>query len=156
MSAALCSLVSAPLPANVAIARSLKVTATSAPNCFQAGGDWIHLLPSGVLRLDVRLTIDTDDSALEKIVDEVLAANAKSVEEFRAGKEKAFNALIGQAMKASKGKAHPGLRQGENMSCIVSSSAFSVRGGILPKWLARRTLSTVRIWSRRINPSLPA
>jgi aspartyl-tRNA(Asn)/glutamyl-tRNA(Gln) amidotransferase subunit B len=49
----------------------------------------------------------SDSGALEKIVDEVLAANAKSVEEFRAGKEKAFNALIGQAMKASKGKANP-------------------------------------------------
>jgi aspartyl-tRNA(Asn)/glutamyl-tRNA(Gln) amidotransferase subunit B len=49
----------------------------------------------------------SDTGALEKIVDEVLAANAKSVEEFRAGKEKAFNALIGQAMKASKGKANP-------------------------------------------------
>jgi aspartyl-tRNA(Asn)/glutamyl-tRNA(Gln) amidotransferase subunit B len=45
--------------------------------------------------------------AIEKIVDEVLAANAKSVEEFRAGKEKAFNALVGQAMKATKGKANP-------------------------------------------------
>ncbi len=49
----------------------------------------------------------SDTGALEKIVDEVLAANAKSVEEFRAGKEKAFNALIGQAMKASRGKANP-------------------------------------------------
>jgi aspartyl-tRNA(Asn)/glutamyl-tRNA(Gln) amidotransferase subunit B len=49
----------------------------------------------------------SDSGALEKIVDEVLAANARSVEEFRAGKEKAFNALIGQAMKASKGKANP-------------------------------------------------
>jgi aspartyl-tRNA(Asn)/glutamyl-tRNA(Gln) amidotransferase subunit B len=49
----------------------------------------------------------SDTGALEKIVDEVLAANAKSVEEYRAGKEKAFNALIGQAMKASKGKANP-------------------------------------------------
>jgi aspartyl-tRNA(Asn)/glutamyl-tRNA(Gln) amidotransferase subunit B len=49
----------------------------------------------------------SDSGALEKIVDEVLAANAKSVEEFRAGKEKAFNALIGQAMKATKGKANP-------------------------------------------------
>ena len=49
----------------------------------------------------------SDSGALEKIVDEVLAANEKSVEEFRAGKEKAFNALIGQAMKASKGKANP-------------------------------------------------
>jgi aspartyl-tRNA(Asn)/glutamyl-tRNA(Gln) amidotransferase subunit B len=49
----------------------------------------------------------SDSGALEKIVDEVLAANAKSVEEYKAGKEKAFNALIGQAMKASKGKANP-------------------------------------------------
>jgi aspartyl-tRNA(Asn)/glutamyl-tRNA(Gln) amidotransferase subunit B len=49
----------------------------------------------------------SDSGALEAIIDEVLAANEKSVEEFRAGKEKAFNALIGQAMKASKGKANP-------------------------------------------------
>jgi aspartyl-tRNA(Asn)/glutamyl-tRNA(Gln) amidotransferase subunit B len=49
----------------------------------------------------------SDSGALEKIIDEVLAANAKSVEEFRAGKEKAFNSLIGQAMKATKGKANP-------------------------------------------------
>ncbi len=48
-----------------------------------------------------------DSSALLAIVDEVIAANAKSVEEFRAGKEKAFNALVGQVMKASKGKANP-------------------------------------------------
>ena len=49
----------------------------------------------------------SDAGALEKIIDEVLAANPKSVEEFRAGKEKAFNALVGQAMKATKGKANP-------------------------------------------------
>ena len=49
----------------------------------------------------------SDTDALEKIIDDVLAANAKSVEEFRAGKEKAFNALIGQAMKATQGKANP-------------------------------------------------
>ena len=49
----------------------------------------------------------TDTCAIEKIIDEVLAANARSVEEFRAGKEKAFNALVGQAMKATKGKANP-------------------------------------------------
>jgi aspartyl-tRNA(Asn)/glutamyl-tRNA(Gln) amidotransferase subunit B len=49
----------------------------------------------------------SDSGALEKIVDQVLAANAKSVEEFRAGKEQAINALIGQAMKASRGKANP-------------------------------------------------
>jgi aspartyl-tRNA(Asn)/glutamyl-tRNA(Gln) amidotransferase subunit B len=49
----------------------------------------------------------SDTGALEAIVDDVLAANAKSVEQYRAGKEAAINALIGQAMKASKGKANP-------------------------------------------------
>ncbi|UDM50271.1 Asp-tRNA(Asn)/Glu-tRNA(Gln) amidotransferase subunit GatB [Cupriavidus sp. MP-37] len=49
----------------------------------------------------------SDSGELEKIIDDVLAANAKSVEEFRSGKEKAFNALVGQAMKATKGKANP-------------------------------------------------
>ena len=48
-----------------------------------------------------------DSGALEAIVDAVIAANAKSVEEFRAGKDKAFNALVGQVMKASKGQANP-------------------------------------------------
>lgn len=54
---------------------------------------------------DLKQSNDTGE--LERILDEVLAANAKSVEEFRAGKEKAFNALVGQAMKATKGKANP-------------------------------------------------
>ena len=49
----------------------------------------------------------TDSGAIEAIIDEVLANNAKSVEEFKAGKEKAFNALVGQVMKASRGKANP-------------------------------------------------
>jgi aspartyl-tRNA(Asn)/glutamyl-tRNA(Gln) amidotransferase subunit B len=48
-----------------------------------------------------------DSGALEKIVDEVIAANAANVEQIRAGKDKAFNALVGQCMKASKGKANP-------------------------------------------------
>ena len=48
-----------------------------------------------------------DTGALEKIIDDVLAANAENVDEFRAGKDKAFNALVGQVMKASKGKANP-------------------------------------------------
>ena len=48
-----------------------------------------------------------DAGALEAIVDEVIAANAKSVDEYRAGKDKAFNAHVGQVMKASKGKANP-------------------------------------------------
>lgn len=49
----------------------------------------------------------SDSSALEGIVAQVLAANPKSVEQFKAGKEAAINALIGQAMKASKGQANP-------------------------------------------------
>jgi len=51
----------------------------------------------------------SDSGAIEAILDEVLAANQKSVDEFRAGKDKAFNALVGQAMKATKGKANPAL-----------------------------------------------
>jgi aspartyl-tRNA(Asn)/glutamyl-tRNA(Gln) amidotransferase subunit B len=50
---------------------------------------------------------ESDSGAIEAIIDEVLAANQAMVEEFKAGKEKAFNALVGQAMKASKGKANP-------------------------------------------------
>ena len=49
----------------------------------------------------------TDTGAIEALIDEVLAANAAMVAEFKAGKEKAFNALVGQAMKATKGKANP-------------------------------------------------
>jgi aspartyl-tRNA(Asn)/glutamyl-tRNA(Gln) amidotransferase subunit B len=48
-----------------------------------------------------------DTGALEGIIDEVIAANADNVAQFRAGKDKAFNALVGQIMKASKGKANP-------------------------------------------------
>ena len=48
-----------------------------------------------------------DAGALEAIVERVIAANARSVDEYRAGKEKAFNALIGQVMKATQGKANP-------------------------------------------------
>jgi aspartyl-tRNA(Asn)/glutamyl-tRNA(Gln) amidotransferase subunit B len=50
---------------------------------------------------------ESDSGAIEAIVDEIIAANAAMVEEFKAGKEKAFNGLVGQVMKASKGKANP-------------------------------------------------
>jgi len=49
----------------------------------------------------------SDAGELERVIDGVLAANPKSVEEYRAGKEKAFNALVGQAMKATRGKGNP-------------------------------------------------
>jgi aspartyl-tRNA(Asn)/glutamyl-tRNA(Gln) amidotransferase subunit B len=49
-----------------------------------------------------------DTGELEKIIDDVLAANPKNVEEFKAGNSKALNGLVGPIMKASKGKANPG------------------------------------------------
>ncbi|MFT4193091.1 MAG: Asp-tRNA(Asn)/Glu-tRNA(Gln) amidotransferase GatCAB subunit B, partial [Ottowia sp.] len=48
-----------------------------------------------------------DTGALEKIVDTVIAANPDNVAQFKAGRDKAFNALVGQVMKASQGKANP-------------------------------------------------
>jgi aspartyl-tRNA(Asn)/glutamyl-tRNA(Gln) amidotransferase subunit B len=48
-----------------------------------------------------------DTGALETIIDGVLATNQKNIDEYRAGKDKAFNALVGQVMKASQGKANP-------------------------------------------------
>jgi len=49
----------------------------------------------------------TDSAAIEKLVDEVIAANPDQVEQYRAGKEKVFGFFVGQAMKESKGKANP-------------------------------------------------
>ncbi len=49
----------------------------------------------------------SDSGAIEKVVDQVLAANAKQVEDYRSGKDKAFNSLVGQVMKATQGKANP-------------------------------------------------
>ena len=48
-----------------------------------------------------------DTGALEAIINEVIAANPDNVAQYKAGKDKAFNALVGQIMKASKGKANP-------------------------------------------------
>ena len=50
---------------------------------------------------------ETDTGAIEAIIKEVLAANENMVAEYKSGKEKAFNGLVGQVMKASKGKANP-------------------------------------------------
>ena len=84
---------------------------------FDVGGGFdVQLRGSAIVALqgDVDAIIEarglkqiSDTDAIEKIVDEVLASNAKSVDEYRAGKERAFNALVGQAMKATKGKANP-------------------------------------------------
>jgi aspartyl-tRNA(Asn)/glutamyl-tRNA(Gln) amidotransferase subunit B len=72
-------------------------------------GDTFEDINSIVLKLvdDQGLKQMSDSGELEKIIDDVLAANAKNVEEIRAGITKAMNALVGQAMKATKGKANP-------------------------------------------------
>ncbi len=49
----------------------------------------------------------SDSGELERIADAVIAANAKQIEDYRAGKERAFNSLVGQVMKATRGKANP-------------------------------------------------
>ncbi|HIJ82113.1 MAG TPA: Asp-tRNA(Asn)/Glu-tRNA(Gln) amidotransferase subunit GatB [Desulfuromonadales bacterium] len=49
----------------------------------------------------------SDSGAIEAIIDEIMAANAEQVEEYRSGKEKVFGFFVGQVMKASKGKANP-------------------------------------------------
>ncbi len=50
----------------------------------------------------------SDSSEIEALVDQVIAANAQQAEDFKNGKEKALNSLVGQVMKLSKGKANPG------------------------------------------------
>jgi aspartyl-tRNA(Asn)/glutamyl-tRNA(Gln) amidotransferase subunit B len=69
---------------------------------------WTHNRADiGQIVKDKNLAPMSDTGALEKIVDDVIAANADNVAQFKAGKDKAFNALVGQVMKASKGKANP-------------------------------------------------
>ncbi|HSN21264.1 MAG TPA: Asp-tRNA(Asn)/Glu-tRNA(Gln) amidotransferase subunit GatB [Usitatibacter sp.] len=67
------------------------------------------------------LTQISDAGALEAAVDRVLAASAKLVEDYRSGKEKAFNALVGQVMKATQGKANPA-QAGEILRRKLSAS----------------------------------
>lgn len=54
------------------------------------------------------LKTENDEGALKKVLEEVIAANPQSVEDYRNGKEKAIGFLVGQTMKAMKGKADPG------------------------------------------------
>jgi aspartyl-tRNA(Asn)/glutamyl-tRNA(Gln) amidotransferase subunit B len=82
-------------------------------------GDSLEEVTAGVIALAALRQIDdiieakglkqmNDTGELEKIIDDVLAANPKNVEEFKAGNTKALNGLVGPIMKASKGKANPG------------------------------------------------
>ena len=49
----------------------------------------------------------SDIGELERVCDQVIAANAQQVADYRSGKEKAFNSLVGQVMKLTQGKANP-------------------------------------------------
>ena len=66
-----------------------------------------HVGTVSVLIEELGLKQMNDAGALETIVDTVLAANPKNVEEYKAGNSKALNALVGQIMKGSQGKANP-------------------------------------------------
>ena len=66
-----------------------------------------HKKPADEVIAERGLEQTSDASALEKVVDSVLAASARQVEDYRAGKEKAFQSLVGQVMKATRGKANP-------------------------------------------------
>jgi aspartyl-tRNA(Asn)/glutamyl-tRNA(Gln) amidotransferase subunit B len=70
-----------------------------------SGGDAGSAVDSVIENLGLKQM--NDSSALDALIDDVLATNAPMVEQFRAGKDKAFNALVGMVMKASKGKANP-------------------------------------------------
>jgi len=66
----------------------------------------------------------SDSGALEGIVDRVLAANAQQVADYRSGKEKAFNSLVGQVMRATRGKANP-----QQVNAILKRRLSSEVGG---------------------------
>ena len=91
---------------------SLKAAKQMFAELWSRNEDSLQTLAEALARVDalidsMGLQQMNDSGALEKIIDEVMAANAPMVEQFRAGKDKAFNALVGLVMKASKGKANP-------------------------------------------------
>ena len=80
---------------------------------WSEGGEGGHDAAADAARVDAIIEAKglkqmNDSGELEKIIDDVLAANPKNVQEFKAGNAKALNGLVGQIMKASKGKANPG------------------------------------------------
>lgn len=80
---------------------STKIAKTIFEEMFEQGGD-----PEAIIQAKGLVQI-SDEGAIAGIVDEVIAANAQSVADYQAGKEKALGALVGQVMKATKGKANP-------------------------------------------------
>ena len=86
----------------------------------------------------------SDEGAIEKIVDEAIAANPAIVAEYRAGKEKAFNSLVGKVMAPSKGKANPA-----QVNAILKRNAVGhlpppFRHSLAPR--PGRRLSSSRLW----------
>jgi len=81
------------------------VSAKAAKEVLQAMADGAGDADTVIEMKGLRQISDTGE--LAAAIDAVLAANAKQVEDYRAGKEKAFNSLVGQVMKATKGKANP-------------------------------------------------
>jgi len=82
-----------------------ELTGKMAKRAFEAS--WANGVPPQLVIEREGLKPISDASAIEKLVDDVLAANAPQVADYRAGKQKAFNSLVGQVMKASGGKANP-------------------------------------------------
>lgn len=80
---------------------SIKIAKTVFEEMFNSGKD------AEVIVKEKGLVQISDEGAIAKVVEEVIAANPKSVEDFRAGKEKAIGFLVGQVMKITKGKANP-------------------------------------------------
>ena len=97
--------------------REGKISASTAKNLFDefwSRARDMSFAQHGGIYADVDRIIEerglkqiSDSGVIEKIVDEVLLANAKQVEDYHVGKEKAFNSLVGQVMKRSQGKANP-------------------------------------------------
>ncbi|AEF94578.1 Aspartyl/glutamyl-tRNA(Asn/Gln) amidotransferase subunit B [Desulfotomaculum nigrificans CO-1-SRB] len=82
---------------------SIKIAKTVFEEMFNTGKDAEAIVKEkGLVQI-------SDAGAIAAVVDEVIAANPKSVEDFRAGKEKAIGFLVGQVMRATKGKANPEL-----------------------------------------------
>ena len=80
-----------------------KIAKTVFEEMFESGKD-----PAVIVK-EKGLVQISDEGAIASVVDEMIAANPKSVEDFKAGKDKAIGFLVGQVMKATKGKANPDL-----------------------------------------------
>lgn len=91
----------------IAMTDAKEINGTVAKEVFEAMFDQ-DIDPAAYVEEKGLKTVN-DTGALQKVLEEVIAANPQSVEDYRSGKEKAIGFLVGQTMKAMKGKADPGL-----------------------------------------------